>query len=103
MDQYYYITVVLIFVFYLLLVFTFYIFTSTIVKGDRTYRRVRYNDPAVDNLLEIVSNELQVAVIPILVILLTFTPRESFETGTRIEPFTQLNIDRYKYQNPSTV
>ena len=46
------------FVFYLLLVFTFYIFTSTIVKGDRTYRRVRYNDPAVDNLLEIVSNEL---------------------------------------------
>ena len=51
----YYITVVLIFVFYLLLVFTFYIFTS---QGDRTYRRVRYNDPAVDNLLEIVSNEL---------------------------------------------
>ena len=49
--------IVLIFVFYLLLVFTFYIFTSTIVKGDRTYRRVRYNDPAVDNLLEIVSNE----------------------------------------------
>ena len=47
--------VVLIFVFYLLLVFTFYIFTS---QGDRTYRRVRYNDPAVDNLLEIVSNEL---------------------------------------------
>ena len=46
---------VLIFVFYLLLVFTFYIFTS---QGDRTYRRVRYNDPAVDNLLEIVSNEL---------------------------------------------
>ena len=44
-----------IFVFYLLLVFTFYIFTS---QGDRTYRRVRYNDPAVDNLLEIVSNEL---------------------------------------------
>ena len=40
---------------YLLLVFTFYIFTS---QGDRTYRRVRYNDPAVDNLLEIVSNEL---------------------------------------------
>ena len=34
----------------LLLVFTFYIFTS---QGDRTYRRVRYNDPAVDNLLEI--------------------------------------------------
>ena len=32
-----------------------YIFTS---QGDRTYRRVRYNDPAVDNLLEIVSNEL---------------------------------------------
>ena len=31
------------------------IFTS---QGDRTYRRVRYNDPAVDNLLEIVSNEL---------------------------------------------
>ena len=30
-------------------------FTS---QGDRTYRRVRYNDPAVDNLLEIVSNEL---------------------------------------------
>jgi hypothetical protein len=57
-EVFYYITVVLIFVFYLLLVFTFYIFTSTIVKGDRTYRRVRYNDPAVDNLLEIVSNEL---------------------------------------------
>ena len=48
-----------------------YIFTS---QGDRTYRRVRYNDPAVDNLLEIVSNELQVAVIPILVILLITTP-----------------------------
>ena len=73
-EVFYYITVVLIFVFYLLLVFTFYIFTSTIVKGDRTYRRVRYNDPAVDNLLEIVSNELQVAVIPILVILLITTP-----------------------------
>ena len=54
-EVFYYITVVLIFVFYLLLVFTFYIFTS---QGDRTYRRVRYNDPAVDNLLEIVSNEL---------------------------------------------
>ena len=53
------------------MVFTFYIFTS---QGDRTYRRVRYNDPAVDNLLEIVSNELQVAVIPILVILLITTP-----------------------------
>ena len=70
-EVFYYITVVLIFVFYLLLVFTFYIFTS---QGDRTYRRVRYNDPAVDNLLEIVSNELQVAVIPILVILLITTP-----------------------------
>ena len=54
-EVFYYITVVLIFVFYLLLVFTFYIFTS---QGDRTYRRVRYNDAAVDNLLEIVSNEL---------------------------------------------
>ena len=32
-EVFYYITVVLIFVFYLLLVFTFYIFTSTIVKG----------------------------------------------------------------------
>jgi hypothetical protein len=49
-EVFYYITVVLIFVFYLLLVFTFYIFTSTIVKGDRTYRRVRYNDPAVDRV-----------------------------------------------------
>ena len=45
-EVFYYITVVLIFVNYLLLVFTFYIFT------------VKYNDPAVDNLLEIVSNEL---------------------------------------------
>ena len=35
-EVFYYITVVLIFVFYLLLVFTFYIFTS---QGDRTYRR----------------------------------------------------------------
>ena len=41
---------------------------------SKPYRRVRYNDPAVDNLLEIVSNELQVAVIPILVILLITTP-----------------------------
>ena len=39
-EVFYYITVVFIFVFYVLLVFTFYIFTS---QGDRTYRRVRYN------------------------------------------------------------
>ena len=54
-EVFYYITVVLIFVFYLLLVFTFYIF---VVTSPLSYRRVRYNDPAVDNLLEIVSNEL---------------------------------------------
>ena len=47
-EIFYYITVVLIFVFHLLLVFTFYLFISDPLVGD----------PAADNLLEIVSNEV---------------------------------------------
>ena len=59
-----YITVVLIFLWYLVLLFTFYRFLED----------PKLADPGVDNLLEIISNELYVAVIPILVILLITTP-----------------------------
>ena len=59
-----YITVVLIFLWYLVLLFTFYLFLED----------PKLPDPGVDNLLEIISNELYVAVIPILVILLITTP-----------------------------
>ena len=57
-EVFYYITVVLIFVFYLLLVFTFYIFTSSWTGICSLKVRNNDIDTAVDNLLEIVSNEL---------------------------------------------
>lgn len=50
-EVFYYISFILIFVFYLLLVFTFYLFISD-PKGSLV------GDPAVDNLLEIVSFEV---------------------------------------------
>ena len=47
-EIFYYIAVVLLFVFHLLLVFTFYLFISDPLVGD----------PAADNVLEIVENEV---------------------------------------------
>ena len=47
-EVFYYITVVLLCMTHLLLVFTFYLFISDPLVGD----------PAADNLLEIVSNEV---------------------------------------------